>query len=59
MRGVGCGGGQATDYTVHNMNDVNRLVSDMLKSKQGRSQLCLILLLVVAIMVVIFLIFVL
>lgn len=50
---------QATDYTVHNMNDVNRLVSDMLKSKQGRSQLCLILLLVVAIMVVIFLIFVL
>ena len=41
------------------MADVNRLVTEMLKSKEGRNQICLIIMLTVGLIVVTSLIFIL
>ncbi|KAJ1476036.1 hypothetical protein T484DRAFT_1966777 [Baffinella frigidus] len=49
---------ERTDNTVHNMADVNRLVTDMLKSKQGRNQLCMIVALTLGLVFVTTLIFI-
>ncbi|EKX44745.1 Qc-snare [Guillardia theta CCMP2712] len=48
---------ERTDYSVNNMSDVNKLVSEMLQNRQGRNQLCLICILTTALVVVTTLIF--
>jgi len=48
-----------TDYTVNNMDDVNKMVASMLKSKEGRNQICLIIMLTLGLITVTTLIFIL
>mmetsp|Transcript_7967 Transcript_7967/g.18172 ORF Transcript_7967/g.18172 Transcript_7967/m.18172 type:complete len:244 (-) Transcript_7967:38-769(-) len=48
---------ERTDFSVNNMSDVNKLVTEMLQNRQGRNQLCLICILTTALIVVTTLIF--